>query len=100
MSAIIYRLEKRSFTMKRIASLLLILSVLYSFTLAEAESMETSTIWTCPVCGAENSGKFCPNDAQPSPEPAPAVWICPVCGAENTGNFCPNDATPMTTQSP
>ena len=41
--------------------------------------------WKCP-CGAESTGKFCPECG--SPKPADGAWKC-ACGAENTGKFCP-----------
>ncbi len=42
--------------------------------------------WTCS-CGAQNTGKFCPNCGSPKPEAA-GPWFCPNCGTQNTGNFC------------
>lgn len=41
--------------------------------------------WTC-VCGAVNTGKFCPECGKPAPT---AEWTC-TCGSVNTGRFCPN----------
>ena len=47
--------------------------------------------WTCPKCGAVNTGKFCPECGTPKPS---NEWICPKCGAKNTGKFCPECGTP------
>ena len=41
--------------------------------------------WKC-TCGAESTGKFCPECG--SPKPAAEGWTC-TCGAVNTGKFCP-----------
>ena len=53
--------------------------------------------WTCPVCGKEQTGMFCPNDGTRKPEPQPAAdddsWICPTCGQKRTGLFCSADGT-------
>lgn len=49
--------------------------------------------WTCPKCGAANSGKFCMECGTPKPAPA-GSWKCPNCGAENTGKFCMECGTP------
>ena len=43
--------------------------------------------WTCPVCGNQNSGNFCPQCGAKKPEVKPG-WICPNCGTANTTNFC------------
>lgn len=42
--------------------------------------------WTCPKCGAVNTGKFCSSCGTPKPENG--QWTCPKCGTVNTGNFC------------
>lgn len=47
--------------MKKFLSVLLILSMLLTPVASLAET------WNCPVCGQENDGRFCPNDAQPRP---------------------------------
>ncbi len=45
--------------------------------------------WTCPVCGASATGKFCPECGTKKPEPAGAAgWTCPSCGTVNKGKFC------------
>ena len=45
--------------------------------------------WTCPKCGANATGKFCPECGEKKPEPKPAdAWTCPKCGAANQGKFC------------
>ena len=49
--------------------------------------------WTCPKCGATNTGKFCMECGTPKPAPA-GSWKCPNCGAENTGKFCMECGTP------
>ena len=43
--------------------------------------------WTCPKCGAKNSGKFCAECGAKRPEPK-AGWECKACGAWNKGRFC------------
>jgi len=44
--------------------------------------------WTCPKCGAVNTGKFCSSCGTPKPEDE--QWTCPKCGTVNTGKFCGN----------
>ena len=45
--------------------------------------------WTCE-CGANATGKFCPECGKPKPEPVAADgWTC-ECGAVNQGKFCQN----------
>ena len=46
--------------------------------------------WTCPECGAANSGKFCAECGKPKPE-APKKRFCPECGAQVSEGqkFCP-----------
>lgn len=48
--------------MKKTLSVLLAVILLVTPLLTLAEN------WICPVCGRENNGNFCPNDAQPKPE--------------------------------
>ena len=44
--------------------------------------------WKC-ACGANATGKFCPECGAKKPEPKPADgWKC-ACGATATGKFCP-----------
>ena len=53
--------------------------------------------WTCPDCGAQNTGKFCTNCGKPAPAPAPAPsgdWFCGECGTKNSGKFCTNCGQP------
>ena len=50
--------------------------------------------WTCPSCGAANSGNFCTNCGTAKPAPAPAAF-CPNCGTKypdpaNPPKFCPS----------
>ncbi len=42
--------------------------------------------WTCPKCGAVNTGNFC--SVCGTPKPNNEQWTCPKCGTVNTGNFC------------
>ncbi len=45
--------------------------------------------WTCPKCGSQVTGKFCPECGEKKPEP----WACPNCGAQVKGKFCPECGT-------
>ncbi len=49
--------------------------------------------WTCE-CGAQNTGKFCPECGKPKPE-APRKRFCTNCGAElgDSAKFCPECGT-------
>ena len=47
--------------------------------------------WTCPKCGAQATGKFCPECGTKKPEAD--GWICPQCGTKATGKFCPECGT-------
>ena len=49
--------------------------------------------WTCS-CGAQATGKFCPECGAKKPVPKKAEgWTCPSCGAQATGKFCPECGT-------
>jgi membrane protease subunit (stomatin/prohibitin family) len=65
---------------------------------APAPAAPVADAWTCPSCGAANTGKFCMEcgTPKPAPEPKPATdsWTCPSCGASNTGKFCMECGTP------
>ncbi len=41
--------------------------------------------WTCPTCGVQAKGKFCPECGTKKPETS--GWVC-ACGAVNKGKFC------------
>ena len=54
-----------------------------------AKQPANTNAWTCS-CGAQATGKFCPECGAKKPEPKDAgSWKCPSCGAEATGKFCP-----------
>lgn len=53
---------------------------------APAPAAAPANGWTCPKCGAVNTGNFCGNCGEKKPDDG--KWICPKCGAENAGNFC------------
>ncbi|MBQ7600102.1 MAG: SPFH domain-containing protein [Clostridia bacterium] len=42
--------------------------------------------WTCPKCGKQATGKFCPECGEKKPEAT--GWTCPKCGQVNQGKFC------------
>lgn len=54
--------------------------------------------WTCPNCGKQATGKFCPECGSPKPEAA-AGWTC-SCGAVNKGKFCSNCGSPKPAGAP
>lgn len=56
----------------------------------EPEAPKAGT-WKCE-CGAENSGRFCPECGRKAPE-AQKTWTC-ACGTENTGKFCTECGSP------
>ena len=64
---------------------------------APAPSADT---WKCE-CGADNTGKFCPQcgkqKPQPTPQPTANGWVC-KCGTQNSGKFCMECGSPMPTK--
>ncbi|MBE6819020.1 MAG: SPFH domain-containing protein [Ruminococcaceae bacterium] len=55
----------------------------------QAPQAPAAGAWTCS-CGAQATGKFCPNCGKPKPEPqAAGGWTC-QCGTVNQGKFCQN----------
>lgn len=58
-----------------------------------------SDVWTCPSCGfGGNTMKFCGECGAKRPEQAPDTWGCPYCGyAGNTNRFCESCGTPRQT---
>lgn len=52
----------------------------------QAAPAPEANVWACPGCGAQASGKFCPECGTKKPAAA-NVWVC-SCGAENKGKFC------------
>lgn len=57
---------------------------------APAAPAPAADAWTCE-CGAQSTGRFCPNCGKP--RPAAGVWTC-ECGAQNSGKFCANCGKP------
>ena len=55
---------------------------------APAPAAPAADSWTCPSCGKQATGKFCPECGTPKPAPA-AGWTC-SCGTVNMGKFCSN----------
>ena len=63
------------------------LNAMYAQTAAQpAPAAPAADSWTCPKCGAVNTGKFCGECG--TAKPASGKWICPKCGKENEGKFC------------
>ncbi len=54
--------------------------------------------WKCPKCGAQASGKFCPECGTKKPE-ATDGWTC-KCGAVNKGKFCQECGSPKPAGAP
>ena len=52
-----------------------------------APSAPAAGAWTCPSCGKQATGKFCPECGTKKPEDN--GWTC-SCGAVNKGKFCSN----------
>ncbi len=53
---------------------------------AQPAPQAPANAWTCPTCGAQATGKFCPECGTKKPEAE--GWTCPTCGAVNKGKFC------------
>lgn len=51
-----------------------------------AQTAEAKKGHTCPACGAQFEGKFCPECGEKYV--AEDTWTCPACGKECTGKFC------------
>lgn len=51
-----------------------------------APAQPATGAWTCPQCGKQATGKFCPECGTKKPEAD--GWTCPQCGASNKGRFC------------
>ena len=65
----------------------------------QAPQAPAADVWTCS-CGAQASGKFCPNCGKPKPAPQPAGgWTC-SCGTVNQGKFCQNCGSPKPAGAP
>ncbi|MBR2589771.1 MAG: SPFH domain-containing protein [Clostridia bacterium] len=69
---------------------------LYSMGQQQAQQPASAPVqggWTC-ACGAQATGKFCPECGKPKPAPQQASgWIC-ACGTTNQGKFCQNCGQP------
>ena len=57
-----------------------------SYQPAQPAPQAPANAWTCPTCGAQATGKFCPECGTKKPEAE--GWTCPTCGAVNKGKFC------------
>ena len=58
---------------------------------AQQAQQAPANAWTCPKCGAQATGKFCPECGEKKPEAD--GWVCPQCGTKATGKFCPECGT-------
>ena len=64
-----------------------------------APAAPAANTWRC-ACGAEATGKFCPECGAKKPEPKKADgWVCPTCGASANGKFCPECGTKKPAQA-
>ena len=64
-----------------------------------APAAPAANTWRCS-CGAEATGKFCPECGAKKPEPKKADgWVCPTCGASANGKFCPECGTKKPAQA-
>ncbi|MCR5762741.1 MAG: SPFH domain-containing protein [Treponema sp.] len=56
--------------------------------------------WKCSKCGADATGKFCPECGSPKPSSGSAAgWTC-SCGAVNKGKFCSECGKPKPAGAP
>ena len=51
---------------------------------AQKAAAQAAGAWTCPTCGKQANGKFCPECGTKKPEDG---WTC-KCGKVNKGKFC------------
>ena len=67
---------------------------LYQMGQQQAAQQQAAGAWTCS-CGAQATGKFCPECGAKKPEPKMQAggWTCPSCGTKATGKFCPECGT-------
>ena len=64
---------------------------------APAPAAAPANSWKCPQCGAEATGKFCPDCGTKKPENT--GWTC-SCGAVNKGKFCSECGKPKPAGTP
>ena len=64
---------------------------------APAAPAAPANSWKCPQCGAEATGKFCPECGTKKPENT--GWTC-SCGAVNKGKFCSECGKPKPAGTP
>jgi membrane protease subunit (stomatin/prohibitin family) len=58
----------------------------------EKKAAVAAGAWTCPKCGEQVTGNFCPNCGEK--KPVDDTWTCPKCGEQVKGRFCSNCGTP------
>ncbi|MDD6484483.1 MAG: SPFH domain-containing protein [Clostridiales bacterium] len=66
------------------------------YAMGQQQPQPRSDTWRCK-CGAESSGKFCPECG--APKPAQDGWKC-SCGTVNKGKFCQNCGSPKPSAAP